>query len=134
MLLPIILLAFYFSNYYVTSENPTLHQKTLMNRGIDKGVAIGTQIHLLHRRMEGSSKEKIEEFEKSLGDIGQRIKELEAKANLLDEENRKSDKKFKKKLQKLEQDYNESNRILDEKANKLLREIENHYQGSPSKK
>ncbi|EHS63973.1 uncharacterized protein PGTG_21977 [Puccinia graminis f. sp. tritici CRL 75-36-700-3] len=84
--------------------------------------------------MEGSSKEKIEEFEKSLGDIGQRIKELEAKANLLDEENRKSDKKFKKKLQKLEQDYNESNRILDEKANKLLREIENHYQGSPSKK
>ncbi|KAA1073442.1 hypothetical protein PGT21_012418 [Puccinia graminis f. sp. tritici] len=84
--------------------------------------------------MEGSPKAKIDEVEKSLGDIGQRIQELEARAKKFDEEYRKSDKKFKNKLQKIEQDYNESNRILDEKANKLFHEIENHYEGSSSKK
>jgi hypothetical protein len=49
-----MLCAFYLLNCYQISAHPNLYPEALEKRGIE-GVAIGTQVHSLHKRMEGSS-------------------------------------------------------------------------------
>ncbi|KAA1084435.1 hypothetical protein PGT21_027809 [Puccinia graminis f. sp. tritici] len=62
MLFTSIVFAFYLLKYQGLSAHPTLYTKSLVKRGIDQEATIGTQIHLLHKRMEGSYKEaKIKE-------------------------------------------------------------------------
>ncbi|KAA1074434.1 hypothetical protein PGT21_005327 [Puccinia graminis f. sp. tritici] len=56
MQLSSILCAFHLFNCYVISAHPTLYPKAVGKRGIND-VSVGTEIHLLHKRMENSSRE-----------------------------------------------------------------------------
>ncbi|EHS62928.1 hypothetical protein PGT21_006572 [Puccinia graminis f. sp. tritici] len=56
-----ILSGFYLLNSYVISAHPTLYPKGLEKREIE-GPTVGTQVHSLHRRMEGTSQSNWQEF------------------------------------------------------------------------
>jgi hypothetical protein len=49
-----VLCAFQLLHCYASAAHPTIYPKTLEKRGVE-GAAVDTQLHHLHKRMEGSS-------------------------------------------------------------------------------